>query len=1685
MAVSEIVKARGHRASGTVGVARGVSAAAGALTPLALALAGIGCAHAAPPAPNQLPSGGRIVAGSAVINQSVAPSGATMNISQSSQRATIDWQSFNLGSQAQVNFLQPSSSSATLNRVLDSNPSQIFGHISAPGQIFLVNPNGIYFAAGASVDVGGLVATTHSIANDDFMAGNLVFNRNGATGSIINEGELKAALGGYIALLAPEVRNRGVIVAQMGTVVLAAGEAYELQFDGNNTLANIRVQPATIKALVDNGNAVHAPGGVIILSAQAASRLQGGVVNNSGTLEATGLVDNGGVIRLSASDSVRHSGSIMADAAPGSAGNGGTVTLIADLANPDSQSVIAGSISARGGDRGGNGGFVETSAARLTIGDQAHVTTAAAMGLAGTWLLDPADFTIAASGGDITGASLGTNLGAGNVTIASSSGSAGTSGNVNVNDVVAWSANKLTLNAQDNININANLNGSGSASLALQYGQGAVAAGNSSTYTLNNGAQVNLPAGNNFSTLLGSDGTTTNYTVITNLGAAGSTTGTDLQGISGNLAGNYALGGNIDATATSTWNSNAGFTPVGNASTRFSGTLDGLGHAISNLTINLPTSTDVGLFGQTAAASSVRTLGLVGESITGNIRTGGLAGLNYGTISNIYATGSVSGGSFPVGGLVGRNRGTISNSYATSNVAGGIKNAGGLVGSNYGTISNSYATGNVTGGAYQVGGLVGVNYGSGTVSTSYAIGGVSGSSNVGGLIGLNSGTVNNSYWNTDIYATGIGGGTTTGATGLNTAAMQSAANFSGFTFTATPGASGNNWVMVDADGTLNNAGNAAGATYPMLASEYSININNAHQLQLMAMAPGANYTLTSSINAAATGNGGDVWGSAGFVPVGNASSNFSGSFDGLGNSIANLTINRPGADNVGLFGVAQASVINNLGLINVSITGHNSVGALIGSATVGSASNDYATGQVTGQGNVGGLLGFENTMNLSSSHAESTVTGGSAVGGLIGYTYGGSFSSLNYARGNVTGTGSDIGGLIGHNGFAFNVVDSYASGNVHGGSNVGGLVGNNSAAGNIANSYATGHVTGMASNIGGLVGLNASTVSSSYWNSDVLATGIGLDSGTTTGTTGLTTAQMQVATNFSGFTFTSTPGAAGWIIVNGDGSLNTSGTPGGGTYPMLASEYSTSINNAHQLQLMAMAPGASYTLAANINAAATGTGTDVWGSAGFVPIGNASSQFTGNFDGLGQTLSNLTVSGSSLNNGLFGSVAYATIQGLTLSTVSVGGGTGPQGALAGTVDHATISNVTASNVTVTHATSDPWAGTGGLIGNASNSTLANLAVTGTSVMNNAWHVGGLVGTLANSTLASSSSNANLVNVGYGVGGLIGYSSGSTVSNSTASGNVSGGGYGRGGLIGIMSGGSVLNSSASGNVTNSGSRQTGGLVGNGSGTIDGSFATGAVSSTGDKTGGLSGDFTGTISNSYASGNVTGTTNVGGLVGFNSGSISTSHAQASQVSGTSNVGGLVGTNDTTGNISSSQLAGAGVVTASGSYAGGLVGQNLGSVTTGGVSSASSVTGANFVGGLIGVNGGFSNATASIAQSTVDGTVSLSNSGTLAGGLVGRNFGVISNSNSTGLVTAGINTFAVGGLVGANSGTISNASTNGSSVAAGAGSDAAGTLIGVQSGTDNGSSSTGTVTIGGTATSPRIGLSYTDGLITTACS
>ncbi|WP_141750059.1 filamentous hemagglutinin N-terminal domain-containing protein, partial [Janthinobacterium sp. HH107] len=1133
-AVSENVKSAGKRSMpGCSG-----SGAHFALTGMAAALMlGYGSLALAGPA------GGTVVAGQATING--AP-GATV-IRQGSQNAVINWASFNIGKGESVQFQQPNSNAVALNRVLGGDGTTILGNLSANGKVFIVNPNGILFGQGASVNTAGLVASTLDISNADFMAGKYQFSGNG-TGKVLNQGSISAP-GGYVALLGAHVSNEGTIQARLGSVALAAGKAITLDVAGDGLL-NVAVNAGAVGALVNNGGLLQADGGSVVLTAQAAGDLLKTAVNNTGVIEAHTIATRGGMIKL------------LGDM------QSGTVNA-------------AGTLDASASD-GGNGGFIDTSAAHVKIDDALKVTTASSKGLAGTWLIDPTDFNIAVSGGDMTGAFLSNSLKSGNVQIQSVSGGSGTQGNINVNDNINWTANKLTLTAQNNININKAMRGAGTASLALEYGQSGVAAGNLSTYNVK--AEVDLPSGNNFSTKLGSNGSVTVYQVINSLGAFNSTTGSDVQGMQGNLSGKYVLGSNIDARGTSGWDGGKGFAPIGSDAAPFTGTLDGLGHEIVGLTINRP-DVPVGMFGNIGAAAAVRNMGFSGVSVAGSAANysstyagiGALAAVNSGKIDNVYSSGAVSASGYVnLGGLVGINAGTISNSrvsgtvvsagdpgpggygaaggfvglnavggliknssssattsstryvaaglvvtnsgaisdsYATGTVNAGANYGGGLVSFNNGSISNSYATGamNASGSA---GGLVGTNNsGSATISNSYATGKVTSTGGyVGGLVGLLRGTLSNSYATGDVQTTGLAGGVvgynvggtitnvyttgkvtgggasvgaivgehnggsvnrayfdstinsglngigrsfngaTSNAQGLSTAQMLVSSNYVGFNFTATGGATGNNWVAVSADGTLN----GAAGTRPMLASEWSNTINSAHQLQLMAMNKTASYTLGSSFSAATTAaNGQDIWGTTGFIPVGTAGSAFTGSLDGTGHIISSLTIAKAGVNNVGLFGaIGSGGVVANVGLSGGSVAGGTNVGALAGS----------------------------NAGTISGSFATSGVTSTSTGGGLVGSN---------------TGT----------------VADSYASGAVSGTSIVGGLVGSNG--GSIANSYANGGVSG-SSNVGGLVGASTGSTTGSYW--DTTASG----QANSMGGTAMTTAQLKNLSNYTG---------AGWELA--------------------------------------------------------------------------------------------------------------------------------------------------------------------------------------------------------------------------------------------------------------------------------------------------------------------------------------------------------------------------------------------------------------------------------------------------------------------------------------------------------------------------------------------------------------------------
>jgi len=248
------------------------------------------------------------------------------------------------------------------------------------------------------------------------------------------------------------------------------------------------------------------------------------------------------------------------------------------------------------------------------------------------------------------------------------------------------------------------------------------------------------------------------------------------------LDGHYILVDNIDVAHIDN------FEPIGSPQDPFTGTLDGNGYTISNLTIDRPNESPVGLFGSVGNKPQgvIEDVGLEDVDVTGNLTVGGLVGLNQGVIWRSYVTGRVRGdedsGGEAVGGLVGINRGVVGGSYATGEVSGDER-VGGLVGVTTGmTVTGSYARGNVTGNE-EVGGLVG--FSDGEVRESYAAGNVTGSEGVGGLVGGHSDSANsdNSYW--DINTTGQN--ESDGGTPLTTPEMTGSAareNMEGFDFEA-------------------------------------------------------------------------------------------------------------------------------------------------------------------------------------------------------------------------------------------------------------------------------------------------------------------------------------------------------------------------------------------------------------------------------------------------------------------------------------------------------------------------------------------------------------------------------------------------------------------------------------------------------------------------------------------------------------------------------------------------------------------------------------------------------------------------------------------------------------------------------------------------------------------------------------
>lgn len=335
-----------------------------------------------------MPEGGVVRSGSGSVTQN----GKEMTIRQDSGRLAMDWTGFSVGKDETVRFQQPGKDALALNRVTGNQQSVIDGSLLSNGHVLLVNPNGVVIGKNASIDVGGLVASTAQV-KDNFMKefGNSTgaFSLGGVSdGKIINEGTIQAE-GGLVALHAAKVENSGTISNTGGSAVLAAADTLTLTPDADGKL-NFTVDGKAAEASALNKGAITADGGTIVMTADSASDVMSTVVNNSGTLQARTLRKNEkGQILLDGGDKgqVEVSGTLDASGMEDgqSAGNIkviGEKTIVHDGTNLLARGAI-------------DGGKIETSGDVLNLGDNLNIDAKGVNGKAGEWLLDPLDVIIA------------------------------------------------------------------------------------------------------------------------------------------------------------------------------------------------------------------------------------------------------------------------------------------------------------------------------------------------------------------------------------------------------------------------------------------------------------------------------------------------------------------------------------------------------------------------------------------------------------------------------------------------------------------------------------------------------------------------------------------------------------------------------------------------------------------------------------------------------------------------------------------------------------------------------------------------------------------------------------------------------------------------------------------------------------------------------------------------------------------------------------------------------------------------------------------------------------------------------------------------------------------------------------------------------------------------------------------
>ena len=1328
---------------------RGKSAAVVLLPVLML---GISSARANP-APNALPSGALVVSGQSTISQN----GNQLNILQSTQKSIINWASFNIGANGTVNYTQPNSSAISLNRVIGQDPSAIFGKLNAKGQVWLINPSGILFGQSAQVNVGGLLASTLNIADDDFLNSNYQFT--GSTGSVVNMGSIVVNNGSYVAMLAPEVRNEGIITALQGASVLAAGDATTLDFNGNN-LINVQVDSANINTLIENKNLIKVGNGQVIMSSKAADGLITSVINNSGRIEADSMVSDGGVVRLTGAKTVINSGEISAQSSAGKGGivhmlgetvavmdagsiyangktGGGTILIGGDLQGNNANiqnaqktfisqnaqlsadathtgnggKVIVwadditryyGSISAKGGVNGGNGGFAEVSGNRL-LNFLGGADLSAANGVGGNLLIDPLNITLTTADantagftvpGDLTeafaddsGLTSTFNVSAGG----SFSGIAANStitlqatNDINVNSAfnVATATgsanNSLVLQANNNINVNAAITTTGNGLIRLNANQDGVGGGN-----LAIAATVSAQSGG--VTLSGVDITRTAGD-ITSIGASGSN------------------GGNIDMTAT-------GAITLGGATvSNNGGGLVAVGGNAGNINISAST----------------------GFSMAGAIISGGPASLgantaggNGGNVSISSATGNVSTGAITTNG---------------GNAGAGIAN-----GSNAGNISVVAAAGNVTTGAL-------------TARTGLAAG--TGAS--GAVANVSASGVNVTLAAVDTsgqaLSNGNGGSITANATGILT--LNGAVNSSGGTVIT--GNAGKNAGAINL---------TAGSITSVAAGTITANGSNGLGLnQAGGNGVAVSLTATGNISARAiSANGGNgvatnaAGGNAGSINIatntGNITTNTGALTARTGAGIGTGANSTPGfisVNNTSAAGTITLGALSTAGNTN----GHGGNIAVAGSGAVTLASTVNSSGGVST-----GTRAGRNAGSVTITGANRSITGAITASGAAGI-------GLNQAGGNagavsITGagtlntaaaitastgarTGAGAGGVAGSIALSGTSITSAALSTVAGAGGVGGNV-------NVTTTGATtSSIASINANTNGAINMSVAdtlTVTGAIAGTGTTLTKTGAGAvilagaNAYTGATTVAAGQLQIGNGALAGSIVNTGGIVnnGTVIFNRSDAHNYGGVisgtgvmvkDGAGVFTLSGANTYTGATNilAGTLQDSASIPNSS---AVNVSLGATlnlnnqneivgsiaGAGNIIMGTAALTSgANNSSTNFSGVISGVDGNF-NKAGSGTLLLSGINTYTGLTQVQAGTLSAANANAlGTSAGGTTVSNLATLNVNNVTLAETAITLNTGGAITGTdsaalSGTLASATNSSIGTTTAASTLTLN--------------------------------------------------------------------------------------------------------------------------------------------------------------------------------------------------------------------------------------------------------------------------------------------------------------------------------------------------------------------------------